>query len=693
MNDSKRHQSTEQASPNLKVSMHTILLLCLAFPSSLNANVVTHDNVIFEKTKEVSTAFSKWTITLVIDLHPYDLVLESLKNRSTEILTLTRLASSTLKGTMQQHLIEHDENPDVFALLEEEVKSLIRKTRSQKTRFQQYKTLHKRKESYQYKDDKQANYRHRSKRSLLPFVGSAINFLFGTVTENDMAVISNSVAQLENKQKAILHVVQSSITVLNTSLLQISENRQKINEVLKTMTQLNSILNKVTEATSKQIISLESKVNVQAKLNLIIREYQERLHDLIEQIQILDTQINMLALGRLTPSLITPEHLKTILIDIRTKLEPTQDVPNDPETELFKYYQYLTCTAIIHRNKILVIIPVPIVDYENTFDVYQIYNLPMPVIRKDETGAQRHMTIQYELESTAIAVNREHTRFTPLSSQELESCSKPIINFCRLHSPTYHVNLNNFCIISLFMKNPAKIENNCQPKVRLDTTLPQAKYMNEGRWALTNNNELAFSIACPHKESHTIISKPPVSIITLEERCTASNEHLILPAFSRSKSSPKSYQNLSNIEWKTKNLSIITKLNQALPKHKTITIPKALRNTKEVSLTHLAESLQYEQSTTATPTPTWIYVILSATLSVTTCTVAGIIFIWKQLKSKQNLETQTEGGKQTPFLPNDNPSLPSDNRSPSNDDPSLPNDYHSGNVSQVLANALDSSQS
>ena len=55
----------------------------------------------------------------------------------------------------------------------------------------------------------------RSKRSLLPIVGKALSFLFGTVSEDDLQSIKSNINKLTANQTKISHVVEESMTLLN----------------------------------------------------------------------------------------------------------------------------------------------------------------------------------------------------------------------------------------------------------------------------------------------------------------------------------------------------------------------------------------------------------------------------------------------------------------------------------------------
>lgn len=87
-------------------------------------------------------------------------------------------------------------------------------------------------------------------------------------------------------------------------------------------------------------------------------------------------QLEMLSLGHLTPSIVTPGQLKELLLKIQTKL--SQHLTADPTKELWKCYKALHYAILIEDNKMLVLMVIPLLDTENDFEIYQIIKLSIP---------------------------------------------------------------------------------------------------------------------------------------------------------------------------------------------------------------------------------------------------------------------------------------------------------------------------
>ena len=102
-----------------------------------------------------------------------------------------------------------------------------------------------------------------------------MHFLFGTVTDGDLRVIRSNVNKLAKNQEEISHVVQVSLSIINTSRVQISENRQAINNLIIDIAQIDKRLNSVTEELSKQIQELEAFISTYLQIDVVVEENKQ----------------------------------------------------------------------------------------------------------------------------------------------------------------------------------------------------------------------------------------------------------------------------------------------------------------------------------------------------------------------------------------------------------------------------------
>lgn len=106
------------------------------------------------------------------------------------------------------------------------------------------------------------------------------------------------------------------------------------------------------------------------QVDLAIEEIKLIIGEVRSSINHFFTKLNILALGRLSPSVIAPRFLKEFLLYIRSKLPPTVKLPNNPDIDLLMFYKYLECTTVVEDDHLLIIVHIPFLDGYFTFDVY-----------------------------------------------------------------------------------------------------------------------------------------------------------------------------------------------------------------------------------------------------------------------------------------------------------------------------------
>lgn len=109
-----------------------------------------------------------------------------------------------------------DRNKSILAtnsLFRNELQNLEKNHQNLRQRLDEIKSLHT----------------SRNKRAVLPFVGDALSFLFGTLTSSDVEKITSNIKVFMRNQKTIAHVLNESLSVVKISRKRILENRQTIN--------------------------------------------------------------------------------------------------------------------------------------------------------------------------------------------------------------------------------------------------------------------------------------------------------------------------------------------------------------------------------------------------------------------------------------------------------------------------------
>ena len=239
----------------------------------------------------------------------------------------------------------------------------------------------------------------------------------------------------------------------------------------------------------------------------------------MEHIQL---QLNMLSLGHLSPVVITPRGLKKLLIEIESHLPEFLKLPYDPKGNIWKFYQTLTCSTVLHKGRFLVIVSIPLLDKINKFEIYDVFNMP---VAHDKTP---NMVASYMSEAISIAVNLAETKYVLLNDRDQKHCIFPLRCYCDIRSPLYSIAPSKLCIIALFLKDKERMMKNCDSVVRPKTNLSKASHIVDGIWFVATPHILTFAAVCPDKRRETLIVHSSLGIIKLNISCAASSSYLTL---------------------------------------------------------------------------------------------------------------------------------------------------------------------
>ena len=301
----------------------------------------------------------------------------------------------------------------------------------------------------------------------------------------------------------------------------------------------------------------------------------------------------MLALGHLSPSVITPLDLRTLLIDIKEKLGTSARIPFDPYKDLWTFYRTMTCTTLIEDEQLVVVMSIPLLDMTDKLTIYKIHDLPLPLPGTNRTD----ISASFRLEARAIAVNSAQTQFATLTPDEILRCAKPTKVYCALQSPVYTALTNKMCVISLFMDKKDDVNKFCATVVYPKDAAPRAQYLTDGHWIVSYQTPLHFRYKCQNESADkTITTRSPVDVISLDIGCSASNDHMTLPPFYRHESHlnlTPTFQKLLN-QYYFGLADLWKPITRKYPKIQTIKIPKRLVPFKQIPVDQLLNELDYE---------------------------------------------------------------------------------------------------
>ena len=584
----------------------------------------TSENVVFQKTNEVFINDAHWSVTFVHDLRPFQNLISQIKSdlaRTDEIVkTITNFYKrSNLTGYVE-----------TFESLHVEIDLLTDTYKSIYENFDEYQSLSVDSE--------------RGKRSLIPIIGQLMSTLFGTVSENELDNINRNIKALASNQQQIIHDLDVSLSVLNLTRMQVSENRRSIMDLIIVVQKLDSKIRKLEQTFEQKFVRLEQFIHTYLQFKMILDEIRLTTQDAVFYLENLKSELNMLSMHHLSTSTISPKDLKELLIEVESKLPNNFELSRSPRRDIWYFYKTLTCITYLEDNEIRIVLKIPLINTREEYEVYKIHNLPLPMHRV--LPNQTDILLKYSLETEILMISKDKAKFSLLSESAFQMCNSYHFQFCNPETAFYQTNVNKFCVIALFRQNAHDIKTFCKQMVVLDQKLPTTKYLSYGIWIVVTDKPLTFTLNCQSYEPKIgdIKVAPPFGIIKLNNTCKASNKYLQLPEYF-GKHSHFERSDPLQVLLKLHNISQFSIWNDSkaeFEKFRPINLPSHLSGLKEIPMqSFLRETRAYKTVNIDDNqnNNSWTFVAIIIVVSA----LAVIVIVWLMVRKRNCYLTQIIG--------------------------------------------------
>ena len=132
--------------------------------------------------------------------------------------------------------------------------------------------------------------------------------------------------------------MDESISIINVTEIKMAENRQTVNRIVASLSNLDPKLGNITQALKHDIFQVGQFVQLYLQLYAIILTVRHATWQANSYMVHIQLQLNMLSLGHLTLSVITPRSLKALLLEIKNHWPEFLQLPYDPIGEIWKLY-------------------------------------------------------------------------------------------------------------------------------------------------------------------------------------------------------------------------------------------------------------------------------------------------------------------------------------------------------------------
>ena len=281
----------------------------------------------------------------------------------------------------------------------------------------------------------------RCKRSLLPFLGTALSWLTGTATTKDIRSIRTRINQLIATQSAQRNTLVHIVSILNVTRYATQVNRHSINTLIDAVHSAAQDIDNLFSVT----LSLASSINFN-QITLYLTSVFANLQDTLKYLHTISMHtmdyIDAATTGKLSPHVLPVTNLQQMLQHIATTLPPTLHLPTSPMDTLH-FYRYLRAHVLIKNKQFLLLIDIPIQDRARQITIQQVLTLDIP---------HGNYSAHYDINTQYFGVTSDATMGLELSPSQFETCKRTNGQFCHISTPFQPLANLQKCIATLYAK-------------------------------------------------------------------------------------------------------------------------------------------------------------------------------------------------------------------------------------------------
>ena len=279
----------------------------------------------------------------------------------------------------------------------------------------------------------------RRARSLIPFIGDGLKWLFGTSTEQDARKLREEIRGVKTKVGKLHHIAELQTTLITSLKKEQRTNKRNIALLAEKSLQLERTLAVTREATHLTARSIRREIDMDQIITSAIRIAGAATLSFRREVGKIRQALSDAQEGRVTPSMLSSRNLRKTLHDIRNHLPEGWTPAVSRSDTPVEVYSLLTLKVLPTPGGWQVHIQIPLrsQSYGN-FRLYEIRSIPTHFLNssmalKTETPAEyfaisSDQRLHFTAQASDIAACRRAPRhaicdkMTPLIREEREGC-------------------------------------------------------------------------------------------------------------------------------------------------------------------------------------------------------------------------------------------------------------------------------
>ena len=363
----------------------------------------------------------------------------------------------------------------------------------------------------------------RRSRSLIPFIGDGLKWLFGTSTEEDTRQLRKEIGDVKTKVGQLHHIAELQTTLISSLKREQRTNQRNIALLAEKTLQLETTIAVSREADHLTMRNIRREIDTDQIITAAIRIAGAETMAFRSEVSKMKQALSHTQQGRVTPEILSPRDLREILKDITQHLpegwSPAVSKSNTP-AEIYNTLD-LAVTAIPRGWEVHIKIPLKSRSY-GEFHLYQVDPIPTHFLNSS-------MALKTEVSANYFAISSDQRLHFTARTDDIAKC-RPTSRrrICSELAPLVQESRTG-CLYHAFRDNRVEAEQACVKRVVQSS--PQVYSISETQWLYALPNEELFAMQCAGKLKPTKgFRLKGTGVIALPPGCAAIGDQYIIPA-------------------------------------------------------------------------------------------------------------------------------------------------------------------
>ena len=263
--------------------------------------------------------------------------------------------------------------------------------------------------------------------------------------------------------------------------------------------------------------------NLLLDANVVVNRLITGLIVLRNNVEKIYRYLNVIASQEVNPVMIPPPPLRELLAEIQKEMKqnPRLELPYDPQTEIYKFYEVMKITPVVVQDVLSMLLTIPLIDKSLQMNVYRVHNLPA-------LQTKLGVAAEYVLEGDFLAVDQHGLYVALPDAREMQICLTSQGGLCVMNQALHPVETVEWYVYALFVQDEERIKRDCTMNFK-PRKANVAQSIGGYLWAVSSLVGEKMQIRCL-TETHVEIIKPPLQIIHVGNGCEGYSPSIKIPA-------------------------------------------------------------------------------------------------------------------------------------------------------------------